>query len=63
MVADALAGACLIAAGGVERRHGGRIAVDAHNRRWCSDGFQIGCDNLPSSSAAAGIRPCPNHWK
>ena len=34
-------------AGGVERRHDGRIAVDAHNRRWCSDGFEIGCDNLP----------------
>ena len=32
-------------AGGVERRHNGRIAVDARNRRWCSDGFEIGCDN------------------
>jgi putative transposase len=32
-------------AGGVERRHDGRIAVDARNRRWCSDGFEIGCDN------------------
>jgi transposase InsO family protein len=28
-------------AGGVERRHDGRIAVDARNRRWCSDGFEI----------------------
>jgi hypothetical protein len=27
-------------AGGVERRHDGRIAVDARNRRWCSDGFE-----------------------
>ncbi len=32
-------------AGGVERRHNGRIAVDEGNRRWCSDGFEIGCDN------------------
>ena len=22
-----------------------RIAVDERNRRWCSDGFEIGCDN------------------
>src|SRR5262249_27999575 len=28
-----------------ERRHDGRIAVDERNRRWCSDGFEIGCDN------------------
>ena len=33
-------------AGGVkERRHDGRIAVEVSNRRWCSDGFEIGCDN------------------
>ena len=32
-------------AGGEERRHGGRVAVDQRNRRWCSDGFEIGCDN------------------
>src|SRR5262249_21548550 len=25
--------------------HAGRIAVDERNRRWCSDGFEIGCDN------------------
>jgi hypothetical protein len=25
-------------AGGAERRHDGRIAVDERNRRWCSDG-------------------------
>src|SRR5262249_9138773 len=28
--------------GGDERRHDGRIAVDERNRRWCSDGFEIG---------------------
>ena len=32
-------------AGGEERRHEGRIAVDARNTRWCSDGLEIGCDN------------------
>jgi len=33
-------------AGGVEeRRHKGPIAVEVSNRRWCLDGFEIGCDN------------------
>jgi putative transposase len=31
--------------GGVERRHDGRVAVDRPDMRWCSDGFEIGCDN------------------
>jgi len=31
--------------GGEERRHDGRIAVDCSDTRWCSDGFEIGCDN------------------
>jgi putative transposase len=31
--------------GGVERRHDGRVAVDRPDTRWCSDGFEIGCDN------------------
>lgn len=30
---------------GEERRHDGRVAVDQPNTRWCSDGFEIGCDN------------------
>jgi putative transposase len=30
---------------GIERRHDGRIAVDRPDTRWCSDGFEIGCDN------------------
>ena len=30
---------------GAERRHDGRVAVDQPDRRWCSDGFEIGCDN------------------
>lgn len=28
-----------------ERRHDGRVSVDTRNTRWCSDGFEIGCDN------------------
>jgi putative transposase len=31
--------------GGEERRHDGRVAVDRPDTRWCSDGFEIGCDN------------------
>jgi putative transposase len=30
---------------GEERRHDGRVAVDRSDIRWCSDGFEIGCDN------------------
>jgi putative transposase len=32
-------------AGGTERRHDGRIAVPEPNSRWCSDGFEVTCDN------------------
>jgi putative transposase len=28
-----------------ERRHDGRVAVDRPDTRWCSDGFEIDCDN------------------
>jgi transposase InsO family protein len=31
--------------GGEEQRHDDRIAVDHPDTRWCSDGFEIGCDN------------------
>lgn len=30
---------------GEDRRHDGRVAVDRPDSRWCSDGFEIGCDN------------------
>ena len=30
---------------GQEHRHDGRSAVDRPDTRWCSDGFEIGCDN------------------
>ena len=42
-------------AGGIERRHDGRIAVDERNRRWCSDGFEIGCDNGVRSAVIARL--------
>jgi len=32
-------------AGGAERRHDGRVALPKRNTRWCSDGFEIACDN------------------
>ncbi|KEZ75737.1 TRm1b transposase [Salinisphaera hydrothermalis C41B8] len=28
-----------------DRAHDGRVAVETSNRRWCSDGFEIACDN------------------
>ena len=28
-----------------DRLHDGRVAVERSNIRWCSDGFEIGCDN------------------
>jgi putative transposase len=30
---------------GEARRHDGRVVVDRPDTRWCSDGFEIGCDN------------------
>jgi putative transposase len=45
-------------AGGIERRHDGRIAVDERNRRWCSDGFEIGCDNGERVRVAFALDCC-----
>ncbi|MCO8252171.1 IS3 family transposase [Comamonas thiooxydans] len=28
-----------------QRRHHGRVSVEASNQRWCSDGFEFRCDN------------------
>src|SRR5262249_61691568 len=44
--------------GGDERRHAGRIAVDERNRRWCSDGFEIGCDNGERVRVAFALDCC-----
>jgi len=45
-------------AGGTEQRHDGRIAVDERNRRWCSDGFEIGCDNGEKVRVAFALDCC-----
>ena len=45
-------------AGGVERRHDGRIAVSRSNLRWCSDGFEIGCDNGEKVRVAFALDCC-----
>ncbi len=44
--------------GGAERRHDGHIAVDERNRRWCSDGFEIGCDNGEKVRVAFALDCC-----
>jgi putative transposase len=46
-------------AGGVdERRHDGRIAVEQSNLRWCSDGFEIACDNAEKVRVAFALDCC-----
>ena len=45
-------------AGGEERRHEGRIAVDTRNTRWCSDGLEIGCDNGERVRVAFALDCC-----
>ena len=47
-------------AGRGERRHDGTVAVPVSNLRWCSDGFEIACDNAEKvrvASIAATARP------
>ena len=45
-------------AGGEGRRHDGRIAVAERNRRWCSDGFEVGCDNGERVRVAFALDCC-----
>ena len=45
-------------AGGAERRHEGRIALAERNRRWCSDGFEIGCENGERVRVAFALDCC-----
>jgi putative transposase len=40
------------------RRHDGRIAVEQSNLRWCSDGFEIGCDNKEKFRVAFALDCC-----
>lgn len=46
------------AGGADERRHDGRIAVDHSNLRWCSDGFEIACDNAEKVRVAFALDCC-----
>jgi putative transposase len=46
------------AGGAKERRHDGRIAVDHSNLRWCSDGFELGCDNGDKVRIAFALDCC-----
>ena len=43
---------------GADRRHDGRIAVDRRNARWCSDGFEIGCDDGQRVRVAFALDCC-----
>ena len=40
------------------RRHDGRIAVDRSNLRWCSDGFELVCDNAEKVRVAFALDCC-----
>ena len=40
------------------RSHDGRIAVRESNRRWCSDGFEIACDNRERVRVAFALDCC-----
>jgi putative transposase len=40
------------------RSHDGRIAVDESDRRWCSDGFEIACDNRERVRVAFALDCC-----
>lgn len=46
------------AGGHEERRHDGRVAVGRSNLRWCSDGFEIGCDNGEKVRVAFALDCC-----
>ena len=45
-------------AGGVERRHDGTIAVSRSYLRWCSDAFEIGCENGERVRVAFALDCC-----
>lgn len=43
---------------GADRRHDGRVAVRSRNTRWCSDGFEIACDNGERVRVAFSLDCC-----
>jgi putative transposase len=45
-------------AGGAERRHDGRIAVEASDLRWCSDAFEVACENGERVRVAFALDCC-----
>ena len=45
-------------AGGVERRHDGRIAVAQSDLRWGSDAFEVGCENGERVRVAFALDCC-----
>lgn len=40
------------------RRHDGKVSVERSNLRWCSDGFEIGCDNKEKVRVAFALDCC-----
>jgi hypothetical protein len=46
------------AGGREERRHDGKIAVERSNLHWCSDGFEIACDNAEEVRVAFALDCC-----
>ncbi len=40
------------------RRHDGRVAVETSNTRWCSDGFEVACDNGERVRVAFALDCC-----
>lgn len=45
-------------AGGTERRHDGRIAVEESDLRWCSDAFEIACESGERVRVAFALDCC-----
>ena len=41
-----------------DRLHNGQVAVERSNIRWCSDGFEIGCDNKEKVRVAFALDWC-----
>lgn len=41
-----------------QRRHDGKVAVDRSNTRWCSDGFELSCDNGERVRVAFALDCC-----
>ncbi len=41
-----------------DRLHDGQVAVERSNMRWCSDGFEIGCDNKEKVRVAFALDCC-----